>query len=93
MPSKPRAAVILAAGHGTRMKSALAKPLHPVAGRSMLDWSLELADKAGADRKVVVWGEHSPAIKDAAEAAGAPVKFDISKLEPGEMKTVDSVSP
>ncbi|MFP4520068.1 MAG: bifunctional UDP-N-acetylglucosamine diphosphorylase/glucosamine-1-phosphate N-acetyltransferase GlmU [Oceanicaulis sp.] len=71
MPQKPRAAVILAAGHGTRMKSTLAKPLHKVAGRSMLDWSLELADAAGADRKVVVWGAHSPAIRDAADAAGA----------------------
>lgn len=71
MPQKPRAAVILAAGHGTRMKSARAKPLHEVAGRSMLDWSLALADKVRADRKVVVWGEHAPAIRDAAEAAGA----------------------
>ena len=71
MPQKPRAAVILAAGHGTRMKSALAKPLHPIAGRSMLDWSLALADAAGAEQKVVVWGAHSPAIKEAAKAAGA----------------------
>lgn len=71
MPHTPRAAIILAAGHGTRMKSGLAKPLHPIAGRSMLDWSLELADAAGAARKVVVRGAHSPAIKAAAEAAGA----------------------
>lgn len=71
MPHKPRAAIILAAGHGTRMKSSRAKPLHPVAGRSMLDWSLDLADRSGAQRKIVVWGAHSPAIRGAATAAGA----------------------
>ncbi len=71
MSPRPRAAVILAAGHGSRMKSNLAKPLHAVGGRSMLDWSLELADAVGADRKVVVWGAHAPEIRDRAEQAGA----------------------
>jgi len=71
MPQTPRAAIILAAGHGTRMKSERAKPLHAIAGRSMLDWSLDLAGRCGADRRIVVWGAHSPAIRDAAEAAGA----------------------
>ena len=36
-----RAAVILAAGHGTRMKSQLPKVLHTVGGRSMLDRIIE----------------------------------------------------
>lgn len=71
MSQRPRAAVILAAGHGSRMKSELAKPLHQVGGRSMLDWSLALAEAAGADRKVVVWGAHAPVIAERAEAAGA----------------------
>jgi bifunctional UDP-N-acetylglucosamine pyrophosphorylase/glucosamine-1-phosphate N-acetyltransferase len=66
-----RAAIILAAGQGTRMKSSLAKPLHQVGGRSMLDWSLALADAVGAARRVVVWGRHSPDVKARAEAAGA----------------------
>ncbi len=34
------AAIVLAAGKGTRMKSALPKVLHQVAGRTMLDWVL-----------------------------------------------------
>ncbi|MCH8488700.1 MAG: bifunctional UDP-N-acetylglucosamine diphosphorylase/glucosamine-1-phosphate N-acetyltransferase GlmU [Oceanicaulis sp.] len=71
MTIRPRAAVILAAGQGTRMKSATAKPLHAVAGRAMLDWSLDLARSAGADRIVTIWGAHSPAVGDRAEAAGA----------------------
>lgn len=69
--AQPRAAIILAAGHGTRMKSVHAKPLHAVGGRTMLDWSLALAGASGADSKVVVWGAHAPDVKARAEAAGA----------------------
>ena len=43
---KDRAALILAAGQGTRMKSQLPKVLHKVGGRAMLDWSIDLARKA-----------------------------------------------
>ena len=37
---KQRAAIILAAGMSTRMKSSLSKVLHPVGGRPVLDLSL-----------------------------------------------------
>lgn len=69
--SRRRAAIILAAGKGTRMKSDMAKPLHAVGGRSMLDWSLALCAECGIERTVVVWGAHSPDVRDCAEAAGA----------------------
>lgn len=71
MTRRTRAAVILAAGQGARMKSALAKPLHAVAGRAMLDWSLGLARSAGAAQIVTVWGAHGPAVRDRAESAGS----------------------
>jgi bifunctional UDP-N-acetylglucosamine pyrophosphorylase/glucosamine-1-phosphate N-acetyltransferase len=48
--------VILAAGEGTRMRSAIAKVLHPVCGRAMIDWPVEAARAAGAGRVVVVDG-------------------------------------
>ena len=38
--SRARAAIILAAGQGTRMKSELPKVLHQVGGRAMLDWAI-----------------------------------------------------
>lgn len=47
-------AVVLAAGQGTRMKSALPKVLHPLAGRPLLEYPLRAAFDAGAERAVVV---------------------------------------
>lgn len=47
-------AVILAAGLGTRMKSALPKVLHPVAGRPLVEYVVRAALEAGAERVVVV---------------------------------------
>jgi bifunctional UDP-N-acetylglucosamine pyrophosphorylase / glucosamine-1-phosphate N-acetyltransferase len=50
------AAVVLAAGQGTRMKSKLPKPLHEICGRPMVLWPVSAALEAGADRVVVVGG-------------------------------------
>ncbi len=60
--SRARAAIILAAGQGTRMKSALPKVLHEVGGRAMLDWAIAAAAKTGASKTIVVTGVHSPAV-------------------------------
>lgn len=60
MPSSRRVAVILAAGAGTRMRSALPKPLHPVAGLPMLGHVLRAVRSAGVDEVVVV---ASPALQ------------------------------
>jgi bifunctional UDP-N-acetylglucosamine pyrophosphorylase/glucosamine-1-phosphate N-acetyltransferase len=49
-------AVVLAAGQGTRMKSARPKVLHSVAGWPMVAWPVEAALAAGASRVVVVVG-------------------------------------
>ena len=56
-------AIILAAGKGTRMKSALAKPLHQVGGRAMLAWSIDVAKAAGAGRTVTVLSPDSADIQ------------------------------
>ena len=57
-----RAAVILAAGQGTRMKSPTPKVLHAVGGRTMLDRAIDAAQELGCDPIVVVVGAHSPAV-------------------------------
>lgn len=51
---KQRAAVILAAGKGTRMKSVLPKVMHEVGGRPMMDWSIAVAREVGCARIVAV---------------------------------------
>ncbi|HEX8571662.1 MAG TPA: bifunctional UDP-N-acetylglucosamine diphosphorylase/glucosamine-1-phosphate N-acetyltransferase GlmU [Allosphingosinicella sp.] len=54
---RPVAAIILAAGKGTRMKSDLHKVLHPIAGRPMIDHLLESVEALGPERIVVVVGD------------------------------------
>jgi bifunctional UDP-N-acetylglucosamine pyrophosphorylase / glucosamine-1-phosphate N-acetyltransferase len=46
--------VILAAGQGTRMRSAVQKLLHPLCGRPIIAWSIAAARAAGAERIVLV---------------------------------------
>ena len=51
--SAPHLAIVLAAGHGKRMRSKTPKILHPAAGKPLLRWTLDAAVGAGA-RPVVV---------------------------------------
>ncbi|MEA3408625.1 MAG: bifunctional UDP-N-acetylglucosamine diphosphorylase/glucosamine-1-phosphate N-acetyltransferase GlmU [Chloroflexota bacterium] len=66
------AAVILAAGEGTRMKSSRPKVLHPVGGRAMILWSVRNARATGAGEIVLVVGEGAEAIR---EAVGDEVRY------------------
>ncbi len=57
LPSpRPRIAVVLAAGQGTRMKSATPKILHSAAGKPLLAWVLDAARAARCDRLLVIVG-------------------------------------
>ena len=53
----PVAAIVLAAGKGTRMKSDLHKVLHPVAGRPMIEHLLASLSELSPERTVVVVGD------------------------------------
>jgi bifunctional UDP-N-acetylglucosamine pyrophosphorylase/glucosamine-1-phosphate N-acetyltransferase len=59
---KRLAAVVLAAGLGTRMRSTTPKHLHPLLGRRLVDWVIEAARSLGPDPLVVVT---SPGTEDA----------------------------
>src|SRR3989344_3177041 len=58
-----RAAVIMAAGHGTRMKSRTPKVLHKVGGRTLLDRIIDTVQAAGCERIHVVVGT-IPQVRD-----------------------------
>ena len=61
-------AIVLAAGEGTRMRSARPKVLHAVAGRSLLSHVLHAVRGAGMDAVAVVVGPNSEPVADAARA-------------------------
>lgn len=70
---RPLDVVILAAGQGTRMKSALPKVLHPVVGRPMVAWAVKAAKALGARDIVVVTGHGAEQVE--AALAGSDVHF------------------
>jgi len=63
------AAVVMAAGIGTRMKSATPKHLHPLLGRRMVDWVVDAAREAGVERLVVVASPQTSDLVDGVEVA------------------------
>jgi bifunctional UDP-N-acetylglucosamine pyrophosphorylase / glucosamine-1-phosphate N-acetyltransferase len=74
-------AVVLAAGLGTRMRSALPKVLHPLCGRPMIEYVLDAwattADGAGGSRPVVVYSPAVAAVADAvADRANAALQSE-----------------
>jgi bifunctional UDP-N-acetylglucosamine pyrophosphorylase/glucosamine-1-phosphate N-acetyltransferase len=69
------AAIVLAAGKGTRMKSDLHKVLHPIAGRPMLLHLMASVDALNPAKKVVVVGDKADQIEAAlAGSAGLAVQ-------------------
>ena len=69
------AAIILAAGLGTRMKSALPKAMHPVAGRPMLRHLLAAVEPV-FEQVVVVVGPDMPVLEQAASPHATVVQAD-----------------
>jgi bifunctional UDP-N-acetylglucosamine pyrophosphorylase / glucosamine-1-phosphate N-acetyltransferase len=67
--------VVLAAGEGKRFRSAVPKPLHPVAGRPLLWHVLAAAGPLKADRTVVVVGAGGD------QVAAAVAGFDLGPVE------------
>lgn len=59
------ASVILAAGKGTRMKSDLVKVLHPILGRPMLSYTVDLSlHHIKAEKTIVVIGHQADQIEE-----------------------------
>jgi bifunctional UDP-N-acetylglucosamine pyrophosphorylase/glucosamine-1-phosphate N-acetyltransferase len=78
-----KAAVILAAGQGTRMKSALPKVLHKVAGLPLLGHVIGALRAAGVDRIVVVTSPAGESVRDYAKAMGCESAIQHQQLGTG----------
>ncbi|MEL6828697.1 MAG: bifunctional UDP-N-acetylglucosamine diphosphorylase/glucosamine-1-phosphate N-acetyltransferase GlmU [Pseudomonadota bacterium] len=70
-----RAAIILAAGQGTRMRSSLPKVLHAVGGKAMIDWSVDLAKRAGCETIIVVTSPNASQVGEHVLAVDATVSI------------------
>ncbi|HEY6816581.1 MAG TPA: bifunctional UDP-N-acetylglucosamine diphosphorylase/glucosamine-1-phosphate N-acetyltransferase GlmU [Croceibacterium sp.] len=88
--ARPLAAIVLAAGRGTRMKSARHKVLHEIAGRSMVGHLLAALDALSPARTVVVVGDG----RDQLEAAlGARAEFVVQEPQLGTGHAVLQAAP
>jgi bifunctional UDP-N-acetylglucosamine pyrophosphorylase/glucosamine-1-phosphate N-acetyltransferase len=79
-------AVILAAGEGKRMQSDLAKVLHPVAGRPLLDHVLVACEQAGVPRAVVVVGARREQVTAWLESRVSPTGMEIRPAVQAEQR-------
>ncbi len=75
------AAVVLAAGKSTRMKSATAKVLHPIMGKPMLAYVLDTLQSLGLGKILVVVGHQAEAVQ--ARFAGYAVDFVVQEPQLG----------
>ena len=83
--------IILAAGQGTRMKSALPKVLHPVAGRPMLQHVVDTARTLGPTAIHVVVGHGADAVRDA--LAGQQLQWVMQEQQLGTGHAVLQAMP
>lgn len=72
-------AIVLAAGAGTRMKSAKAKVLHEVAGRSMLEHAITAVREANMDRIVAVVGHDREQVTAALSACASEALIAVQE--------------
>ncbi len=85
--------VILAAGHGTRMKSSLPKVLHPVGNRPMLGHVLDVSHSVNPDRVCVVIGDHAPEVGEAAKSFSENAEVFVQSPPQGTGHAVSCAMP
>jgi bifunctional UDP-N-acetylglucosamine pyrophosphorylase / glucosamine-1-phosphate N-acetyltransferase len=91
MAERPMAAIVLAAGEGTRMRSTRPKPLHLLCGRAMVVYVLDALAGGGVESAVVVVGHGAEQVtkKLQEEAGSLELEFVEQRVQRG---TGDAVS-
>jgi bifunctional UDP-N-acetylglucosamine pyrophosphorylase/glucosamine-1-phosphate N-acetyltransferase len=87
--------VIMAAGKGTRMKSARPKVLHTLAGRPLLQHVLDMGVSLGAERLITITGHGAEQVEGAMRAAlpAAPLAFVRQEPQLGTGHAVQQAVP
>lgn len=83
--------LILAAGQGTRMKSDLAKVLHPLCGKPLVEHVVRSAQTAGVARTVVIVGHQSDKVRESLK--GLEVEFVLQAEQKGTGHAVMQALP
>ena len=98
MAAHPLDVVIMAAGKGTRMKSALPKVLHRLGGRALLRHVIDCAAQLAARRAVVIVGHGAIEVEAACAgwagaAAGLDLQFALQEPQLGTGHAVQQALP
>ncbi len=93
MTTPPIAVVILAAGHGSRMKSATSKVLHQVGGLSLLGHVMASAAALSPARQAVIIGDHAMDVGDAASAINPEIFVGVQAPPRGTGDAVMQAAP
>ncbi len=88
MSKSPIGAIILAAGHGTRMKSARPKVLHEIGGRAMIAHVIDAAAALAPERMSVVIGDHAPEVGAFAQSINAKIAVAVQSPPQGTAHAV-----
>jgi bifunctional UDP-N-acetylglucosamine pyrophosphorylase / glucosamine-1-phosphate N-acetyltransferase len=85
-PPRPAAAIVLAAGEGTRMRSAVPKVLHPIAGRSLLGHAVHAVAALEPEHLVVVVGAGGDQVREAITGIVAELARPVLAAEQHERR-------
>lgn len=94
MPSpvqRPRIAVVLAAGKGTRMRSTMPKVLHRAAGRPLISWVIDAARAAGCERILAIVGNGAERVQE--EIGGDEVQWVLQTEQRGTGHALAQAEP
>jgi len=87
------AVILLAAGHGTRMNSALPKVLHEIGGLPLLGHALKTAAALTPDRMAIVIGSHAPEVGEVAAALQPGIEVFVQDPPQGTGDAVRQALP
>lgn len=90
--------IVLAAGEGTRMRPLTVgqpKPMLPVAGKPLLEHTLDRAVEAGADRLVIVVGYEADRVREhfGDVHAGVDIEYAVQHTQRGTADAVSAAAP